>query len=145
MANIEVMLPLLGMEHFKLKPQISEHIGEQVSAEKSPLFVIKSRDGVYAEAQEIDSEFIMRAGASAKPWHGVSGGYERFQSELVDKGVLVATENGMFSLAADFVFNSPSAAAAVVLGRASNGRTEWVRKDGMGTYATWQDSEVATG
>jgi hypothetical protein len=39
--------------------------------------------------------------------------------------------NGQLELAEDFVFSSPSTAAAIVLGRNANGLTEWKLKDGI--------------
>ncbi|WP_422395597.1 DUF4357 domain-containing protein [Roseovarius phycicola] len=40
-------------------------------------------------------------------------------------------------------FNSPSAAAAVVLDRNSNGRLEWKVKGSKQTYHDWQQAEAS--
>ena len=50
--------------------------------------------------------------------------------DLVASGVLAADGDGLV-LSQDYTFNSPSTAAAVLLGRISNGRMEW--KDAHGT------------
>ncbi len=51
------------------------------------------------------------------------------RQKLLDQGVL-QQENAGLRLTQDYVFNSPSTAAGVLLGRSANGRTEW--KDGKG-------------
>jgi predicted GIY-YIG superfamily endonuclease len=51
------------------------------------------------------------------------------REQLLKQGVLVP-DNGVLRMASDYRFESPSAAAGVLLGRAANGRTEW--KDAQG-------------
>jgi len=51
------------------------------------------------------------------------------RSQLVAEGVLVEHRSGL-RFVRDYVFNSPSTAAAVLLGRNANGRLEW--KDDQG-------------
>lgn len=51
------------------------------------------------------------------------------RKDLMDQGVIV--ENGSHNIfTQDQVFNSPSTAAGVILGRTANGRVEWKAKDG---------------
>jgi hypothetical protein len=52
------------------------------------------------------------------------------RKKLLDDKILTAND-GVFVFAEDFVFGSPSAAAAAVLGRRANGWTEWKNKDGQ--------------
>ncbi len=49
--------------------------------------------------------------------------------KLIESGVLVE-ENDQLRIAQDYLFETPSGAAAVVLGRTSNGWVEWKDKDG---------------
>jgi hypothetical protein len=44
-------------------------------------------------------------------------------------------------LTRDIPFGSPSTAAAVALGRSSNGRLEWIGADGR-TYGDWENRGV---
>ena len=48
---------------------------------------------------------------------------------MIENGVIKET-NGIFEIAEDYVFSSPSTAAVIVLGRNANGLTEWKLKDG---------------
>lgn len=51
------------------------------------------------------------------------------RQELIGNGVL-ERDDDHYRFTQDFVFSSPSTAAAVALGRSANGRVEW--KDGRG-------------
>lgn len=53
-----------------------------------------------------------------------------------------ATDGAVF--AREQVFASPSAAAAVVLGCAANGRKEWIETTSQLSYGEWQDRELIT-
>jgi hypothetical protein len=50
--------------------------------------------------------------------------------ELMLKNGTLVQQDGFLVFTADYVFNSPSAAADTVLGRSANGWTEWKYKDG---------------
>jgi hypothetical protein len=51
------------------------------------------------------------------------------RKKLIETKILIE-ENEKLIFAEDAIFNSPSAASNMVLGRNSNGFTEWVNKDG---------------
>jgi hypothetical protein len=53
-----------------------------------------------------------------------------------DPAVLVFSE--------DIAFNSPSAAASVVMARAANGRRNWKVKGTGQSYADWQEEKLAS-
>ena len=43
---------------------------------------------------------------------------------------MIVENQGIFKLTKDYLFSSPSAAAAIVMGRSANGLNEWKSKDG---------------
>jgi hypothetical protein len=49
---------------------------------------------------------------------------------LIEKGVIATGHSGL-SFTQDYTFDSPSAAAAVIMGRNANGRVEWRTKAGV--------------
>ncbi|WP_339695793.1 DUF4357 domain-containing protein [Celeribacter baekdonensis] len=63
-------------------------------------------------------------------------------SEL-PKGWADAELGDLLNIQSGFAFNSPSAAAAVVLDRNSNGRIEWKVKGSKQTYHDWQQAQAA--
>ncbi|MOA50881.1 hypothetical protein D3C78_1739550 [compost metagenome] len=56
--------------------------------------------------------------------------------------MLVAESPEHLVFSDDYAFSSPSAAAAVVCGRAANGRTSWVAGGTGQTYAAWQEQQL---
>lgn len=66
--------------------------------------------------------------------------YRARHQRLVADGSIVI-EGGSGLLTRDIPFSSPSTAAAVALGRSSNGRLEWKSADG-GTYGDWENRGV---
>lgn len=68
--------------------------------------------------------------------------YASLYAELRRSGVLTE-QNGHCIFTQDYAFRSPSAAAAVVNGRASNGQIDWRTADGGLTYKDWEARQVA--
>ncbi len=92
-----------------------------------------------AKAIVAGGEFIVLAGSgSQKEWIGKHiTNYQKLQAELIANGVITPKGTiGEFS--ENYAFSSPSAAAAVVLGRSANGRTEWKVKGTGQTYSNWE-------
>lgn len=50
----------------------------------------------------------------------------KLRSRLIEDGII----DGQYQFVNDYEFSSPSAAAAIVLGRSANGLTEWRTEDG---------------
>ncbi len=143
--QIRTVLPVLGFDFLRdtSKPLT---ISEGTSASESPVFALGiPKHNLKARAQEVDGEFFVLAGSLARAtWSNNShSGYKALHQQLLDEGTLVPHERGTLQFAVDKMFASPSAAAAVVSGRAANGRTQW-RVEGTGrTYGEWQDQQVS--
>lgn len=95
------------------------------------------------EGQETSDGFLVfkgsRARADAVP--SIHAYMAELRKKLIEEGVLEQTLDGL-RFTRDYLFNSPSTAAGVLLGRAANGRTEW--KDGEGrTLKEIQTAQVA--
>lgn len=151
--QLRVVLPVLGFELLKeqvktAKPSVLA-IPTSTAATVAPstsIFEIKTRKhNLHAEAREIDGEFVVLAGSEAQPkWIGAAyHNYSGLFTELVETGVLVLDASGVNRFQVDHAFKSPSAASAVVLGRADNGRISWKVKGTEKTYAAWQEEQVA--
>src|SRR5262249_18467571 len=120
--------------------------GPAVSPVSSPVFELQiKKDGILATAQEVDGEFTVLAGSTARiKWIGVAGhNYTGLRATLESDGTLVPSGDGKTTrFARAHVFASPSAAAAVVTGRSANGRNEWLTQGGRLTYGDWQREGV---
>ena len=119
--TIKILLATLGYPIFEeLKS----------STKKKELLFCKGKDAS-AQGLMIDDGFVVSKGSKANkeetktatPW--VVG----MRKKLIDDKILIQ-ENGVYVFTEDFVFGSPSSAAAAVLGRQANGWTEWKNNDG---------------
>ena len=143
-----IVLPVLGVSIFRsLKTQpVERRESAEQTRDESPIFEIASpKNGMTALATEVDGEFTVLEGSSArKKWVGGPGHpYESQREQLERDGILVDDPNGdVKRFTRDYVFASPSAAAAAVWGRGSNGRTEWKVRGTGKTYGEWQSEGV---
>jgi hypothetical protein len=120
--------------------------GTEHQAEQLPIFELKlKKDGIVARAQEVDGEFTVLPGSTARmQWVGVEGhSYRGLREKLEHDGTLLPSPDGKtMHFARGQVFSSPSAAAAVVLGRSANGKNEWIAQGSRLTYGEWQTQGV---
>lgn len=123
-----------------------QRIAAQEQAEANALFELKqSKSGLQANARETGDVFVVMAGSTARQqWIGVPHNYAALHEQLLAAGDLVAVEGDeLATFARDVEFSSPSAAAAVVLGRAENGRTSWRLQGTTIDYGTWLSGQSA--
>lgn len=142
LLNLQVILPVIGLEFLKPQPKAALQIApasERTTGET--VFEIRHKSGVTATAVEEDGEFVVLEGSQALRAPGyASMNYGSLKDGLVERGVLVQQSDELYRFAKPYAFSSPSAAAAVVLDRNSNGRTEWKVRDSKQTYQEWQDA-----
>jgi hypothetical protein len=126
LENMLGMLPVLGIHAF-------EQAATVAATATKPLLSCKGK-GVSASGYEASQGFVVKSGSQAvgetvpSMQQHVRGMYD-LRQELIQNGVL-QPDSGLFCFSQDYVFSSPSTAAAVVLGRSANGRVEW--KDANG-------------
>lgn len=140
LSQIQLILPALGFSFLQPKPDLRKATTPGGSA---PVFKIESV-GVKAEAREIDGEFVVLKGSTVRR-QGTEGwvSYRGLRQQLIDDGALVDSENAdCFVFSDEVAFASPSAAAAVILGRQANGRTEWKDPASGKSYAQWHELQL---
>jgi len=139
LAQIEMMLPVLGFMFLQRAPEPA-HV--EATAD-SPLFAL-SGVGVKAEAREIDGEFVVLKGSTARRQGVESWSSGRSARDaLIEEGKLVDGADPETLVFADNVsFSSPSTAASVVLGANTNGRIKWTIPSTGQTYADWQEARL---
>ena len=138
MENMLGMLPVLGVHAFEQVTHVAAAVATLLSCRGK---------GVVASGYEASQGFVVKVGSQAVPdtvpsmQQYVRGMYD-LRQELIGNGVLVRNDDG-YQFSQDYVFSSPSTAAAVVLGRSANGRVEW--KDAQGrTLKAIQEKELLT-
>jgi len=137
LRNIHMFTSILGHKVFEpLAVQIDSKICD------SSLLFIKSARGADGSGQVHPEGFIVFKGSFSAMEITVSFKKHHFfklRQRLIDEGVLFLN-NDYYEFATDYVFNSASAAAAIVQGRSANGLKEWKTKDGKDLKSLGQDS-----
>jgi hypothetical protein len=143
--TLAIVLPAIKVDAFQQKAQSSEAVKE-THTETFEKFEISSKKLCGpATALLVAGELIVQAGSAARSkWIGVSATYTKLHQDLIENGVL-SVEGETASFTKDYAFTSPSAAAAIVLGRSANGRLEWRLKGTDKTYADWEASQLGEG
>jgi hypothetical protein len=137
LANILGMLPVLGIHAFE--QSTTKEIGD------IPWLVCQGKS-VSAKGRDTTQGFVVQADSSAAKDHTPSLKQHfpavcDLREQLVKNGVLKEQKDHLL-FTQDFTFSSPSMASSVVLGRASNGRTEW--KDATGkTLKELQEAQAS--
>jgi hypothetical protein len=120
--TIKILLSTLGFPIF-------EEIRKSTVSKKEVLSC-KGKDA-YAEGELIGDGFVVFKGARANIEETKTAGnwVVGIRKKLKDDNI-IKEEKNVFVFLEDFIFSSPSAAAAAVLGRRANGWTEWKNSDG---------------
>jgi len=144
LEHIELMFPVLGFSFLKAKPTVSRPIGDEPSVDdESPMFEFSSGEAK-ATAKEINGEFVVLKGSTAKleprsSWTS----YRELRQQLVDESKLVEVpDQDLLLFAEDVYLNSPSAGAAIVAAGNTNGRAAWKTIDTRQTYGDWHQSQL---
>lgn len=121
--NTQLIMPALG--HKVFEPQPSETDGDST---ESNLFIFRDKGkSILATGKVADDGFWVLKGSYISPKTtpstptGVKKARQEYAKQLDQEGKLVQ----------DVSFGSPSYAASFVIGRNSNGLTEWKNKDGL--------------
>jgi hypothetical protein len=131
LADLLLCLPVIGVTLFEKA---------KASGAKTHDLFLKAK-GIQARGQESAEGFVVRAGSQAvkEEVASIHGYLSELRRVLVAQGVL-ADDGPVYRLTQDYVFNSPSTAAGILLGRSSNGRVEWKDANGR-TLKEIQEAE----
>lgn len=154
LENLLIVLPAVRVDMFieRVRPARPEAktvatTGAQIAEARPDFirFVLETpKHGVRAHASMIEGEFVVEAGSLCRrEWAGIDHHtYAPLYNELRRSGVL-AERGDHCIFTQNYAFRSPSAAAAVVNGRISNGQVEWRTTEGGMTYKDWEARQVA--
>lgn len=138
LRNILEILPILGVHAFEVtRPTVGATpnaipvaIEGELTTEE--MLYLRSR-GIEATGYESNRGFVVREGSQAVKEAVPSmeaHSYSTLRNALIENGVL-SDAGPNLTVTQDYIFDSPSAAAAILLGRAANGRTEWKTESGV--------------
>ena len=118
------LFPVLGVPFFER---------DEALFEDRKVYHAKGK-GCKARGIETNTGFMVLKGSLAREptvpsMKGKTPGYYQQRQDLIDDEVLDKQADG-YRFTNDWIFSSPSAAAAICLGRAANGLTEWKDESG---------------
>ena len=117
------LLPVLGVHHF-------DDQKEDAASTARQMYSCGTKDWD-AEGYESNAGFVVKKGSQAKGTTTTSMTMGlKLRDALLANGILVP-DGDHYRFSKNFEFGSPSVAAAIVLGRQANGRTEWKDSSGV--------------
>ena len=131
LEQIKLILPVMGFKFLISSTADQKSPETQAENKVHEKYFIKTKT-FRASMIETDQGYIVPKGSEAKKnlSKSCTETYRNMRRKLVETEIMV--ENGdKLIFAEDAVFNSPSAASNMVLGRNSNGFTEWVNAKGQ--------------
>ncbi|MDW5375844.1 GIY-YIG nuclease family protein [Halomonas sp. HP20-15] len=129
LAEMLVIFPLLGIDAFESASSQAKEISTDPVTPSLTLYL--DERGAKGTAREVTDGFVVLKGSFARAEETASiHNYMREQRQTLKARGVLAPQDGALVFTQDFRFSSPSTAAGVLVGGASNGRTAW--KDASG-------------
>ncbi|RTH04038.1 peptide methionine sulfoxide reductase [Thermus scotoductus] len=121
LADPLLCLPVVGVSFFE-KPKIG--------GEKRHELYLRAK-GIEARAQETAEGFVVRASSQAvkREVPSIPRHLSELRRSLLKQGVL-EDAGEVYRFTQDYILDSPSTAAGIILGRSANGRIEWKDRHG---------------
>lgn len=125
--NIKLLVNTLGFKIFEELRQVNQTAEEQ---EKNTFYIEAAR-GANAKGQITNEGFVVLKDSEIADTitNSFPKNWLSLRESLLSEGI-VSPLNGKLTFLKDHLFTSPSAAAAIVMGRSANGLTEWKLSDG---------------
>lgn len=117
---------ILGFKVFEELRQSEENTPESTTT-----FFIEAARGAGAKGQMTSEGFVVfkNSKIARSTVKSFPESIRKFREKLIEEGIIQQIgEDYLFQK--DYLFNTPSAAASLVMGRSANGLTEWKSKDG---------------
>ena len=137
---IEYVRMLINTMNFKVfEPLIKADSDVNIKAEE---LALKGARGAVGRGKRTTDGFVVFKGSemAANTVPSFPKGFDTLRDELINSESVIQ-EKGKFILSEDVLFSSPSAAAAVIMGRSANGLLEWKNKSGK-TLKEIEASEI---
>lgn len=124
--NMKILLPSMGFDFFK-----PDGNSVKLASNNKDNKLVLEVGNIKASSKLISNGLLVLKGSFIKEneTDALSPTYSKIRKDLVEKGYIQKTKNGL-EFMQDYEFSSPSQAGAVILGYSVNGRVFW--KDSKG-------------
>ncbi len=130
-AEMEEFIEYIKMLVNTLGHKVFDEKREFRPKQKQESFFIKAARGAEGQGELTSDGFVVfkSSKAAASFVNSITPNFVALRQKLIDEGVL--EDRGEYlEFSDDYIFSSPSTAAAIVMGRNANGLTEWKTKNG---------------
>jgi hypothetical protein len=144
LEQIKLVLPLVGFNFLKSTTTQLSTKAKLLVEKNTMVFKIKNKQ--YTAKMFVTSDgFIVEKNSQAnkKVSESMSDNYKQLRQRLIETGVLI-DKGERYVFDSDTIFTSPSAASNIVLGRQSQGPSEWITADNK-TYKEFVEKYESNG
>ena len=143
-AEMEEFIEYIKMLVNTLGHKVFDEKREFKPKQKQEIFYIKAARGAEAQGEPTSEGFVVFKGSKAagSTVPSMTSNFMSLRQKLIDQNVIVQ-KGESFEFPDDYIFSSPSTAAAMVLGRNANGLTEWKLKNGK-TLKEFESNDKTT-
>lgn len=143
--NLRTIFPAIGLDFLDEPAEQDSKVPTEITQDLAEISLcLRHKSGIEASAVERGGVIIVRQGSGVQPpTDYATNQYGELREQLIKDGVIIKDEvSGTLSFARDHKFNSPSAAAAVIIGRNANGRRNWKLAETGETLKQFQDRQL---
>ena len=127
--EIKLILPVFGFK-FLIPTTRNSELNSETSNSDGKKYFIKTKSFTATMTENERGYFVLKNSQAKKDLsNSITETYSKLRRKLIETSVLIEHEDKLV-FSEDAFFNSPSAAASIVLGRNSNGYAEWINEDG---------------
>lgn len=143
-AEMEEFIEYIKMLVNTLGHKVFDEKREFKPKQKQEIFTIKAARGADGQGEPTSDGFVVfkNSKAAATIVNSMTPNFATYRQKLIDEGALV-DKGEYLEFYDDFIFSSPSTAAAIVMGRNANGLTEWKNMDGK-TLKDFESNDKTT-
>jgi hypothetical protein len=133
--NIKMLVNTLGHKVFDEKRDFR-------SKHKKEIFLLKAFRGADAKGEPTSDGFVVFKGSKAagSTVPSMTSNFINLRQKLIEE-IAIVESGDSYEFIDDYIFSSPSTAAAMVLGRNANGLTEWKSRSGK-TLKTYESNDL---
>ena len=137
-SNLKILLGAVGYKALESIGKLDVATPQGVDSNKSeaavssPIQLLLKIKGIFAKASLSDEGLIVQATSTASKVvkDSLSHGYRQLREQLIDNGTMIESD-GHYTFTKNYLFKSPSQAAAIIVGYAINGRNHWKTNSGI--------------
>jgi len=123
--NIKMLVNTLGHKVFDEKRELN-------ITKKHDFFFIKGARGADAQGEPTSDGFVVFKGSkvAGSVVNSMTQSFKSMRQRIIEDGVIKQVGD-TYEFPEDYIFNSPSSAATMILGRNANGLVEWKMENGL--------------